>query len=115
METPDELLARLDRMGEERVRTLLGRDYFEAKALPLVRGWLERAEQARSGNGRTMSGSALVESLEKARRGAQKAWEAAEKADACARKAQRLALIAVSVGSASMLVAVLALFALALR
>jgi hypothetical protein len=115
METPDELLVRLDRMGEERVRTLLGRDYFEPKAVSLVRGWLERAEQVHSGNGRAMDGPALLESLEKARRGARQAWEAAEKADATARKAQRMALIATTVGSAAMLVAVLALFALALR
>jgi hypothetical protein len=115
METPDELLARLDRMGEERVRSLLGRKYFEPKAVSLVQGWLERLEQARSGNGGAVPGAALLEGLEQARRAARESRAAAERANESARKAQRLALIATTIGSVSMLVAVLALFALALR
>ena len=115
METPDELLARLDRMGEDRVRALLGRDHFEPRTQPLVRGWLERAEKSRSGNGRGEDGAALLKSLDETRRAARKAQEAADKADGSAKKAQRLALIAMTLGSAAMLIAVLALFALALR
>jgi hypothetical protein len=115
METPDELLARLDRMGEDRVRALLGREYFEGRAVPLVRGWLERVEKARSGNGDAVPGAALLEGLEKARRAVRETKEAADQANASARKAQRLALIATTIGSVAMLVAVLALFALALR
>jgi len=109
METPDEMLARLDRMGEERVRALLGKgDYFEPKTVSLVRGWIERKERKRESNGDRDALPNLQAALDKVRADAHRAAKAAE-------KAQRFAMIAIGVGAASALVAVLALFALAIR
>jgi hypothetical protein len=115
METPDELLARLDRMGEERVRALLCKKYFEPKALPLVEGWISRKEQERSGNGGRAPHQDLGVALEKARTLAGRASEAASRATESASKAQRLAIVAVAVGSSALLISILALFALAIR
>jgi hypothetical protein len=116
METPDEMLERLDRMGEDRVRALLGRgDHFEPKAVPLVRGWLERREKTRASNGDRQTLPNLYRSFERLRTTARQAVEAAEIAEDLATKGQRLALIAMVVGGASLLVSVLTLFALAIR
>jgi uncharacterized MAPEG superfamily protein len=115
METPDQLLARLDRMGEERVRALLCKKYFEAHTLPLVEGWISRKEQERSGNGGRAPQQDLGAALDKARTLAGRASEAAARATENANKAQRLAIVAVAVGAAALLISVLALFALAIR
>lgn len=115
METPDELLARLDRMGEERVRALLCKKYFEPRTLPLVEGWISRKEQERSGNGGRARQQDLGVALEKARTLAGKASEASKLAAENANKAQRLAIVAVAVGAAALLISILALFALAIR
>jgi hypothetical protein len=116
METPDEMLERLDRMGDDRVRALLGRgDHFEAKAVPMVRGWLERREKKRESNGDRETLPNLYRSFERLRTTARQAVEAADLAEELATKAQRMAQIAVVVGGASLLVSVLALFALAIR
>jgi hypothetical protein len=120
METPDQLLERLDRMGEDRVRGLLGREYFESKQVSLVQGWLSRKEQARVGNHAAKPD--FDEALGRARALARQASEAAASArESAARagenavKAQRVAMIAVAIGSAGLLVSVLTLFALAIR
>ena len=116
METPDEMLERLDRMGEDRVRALLGRgDHFEPKAVPLVRGWLERRDKKRETNGDRETLPNLYRSFERLRTSGRQAVEAAELAEELATKAQRMALIAAVIGGASLLVSVLALFALAIR
>ena len=116
METPDEMLERLDRMGDDRVRALLGRgDHFEAKTVPMIRGWLERRAKKRESNGDRETLPNLYRSFERLRTTARQAVEAAELAEELATKAQRLALIAAVVGGASLLVSVLALFALAIR
>jgi len=115
METPDELLARLDRMGEERVRALLCKKYFEPKALPLIEGWISRKEQERGGNGGREAQQDFGAAIEKARTLAGRASESAKRATENANKAQRLAIAAVAVGSAALLISVLALFALAIR
>ena len=122
MESPDQLLGRLDRMGEERVRALLGRKYFEPKTVPLVKGWLSKQEQERRGSGNRVDVLDVGEVLEQVREVARHASEAAVKAQECAtqagetaRRTQRFAVIAIAVGSAGLLVSVLALFALAIR
>ena len=114
METPDEMLARLDRMGEDRVRALLGQgEHFEPNTWPLVRGWLESKGKKRNGDRDSLPN--IYAAFENVRTVARQAAEAAEKADEKAMKAQLYATIAIAVGSASALVAVLALFALAIR
>jgi hypothetical protein len=117
METPNQLLERLDRLGEQRVRHLIARKHFEPKKVPLVEGWLERQEQARIAAMPDPDAEAkkAQEQAREAMAKARKASEAAAKADANAGKAQRLAIIATAVGSAAVLVSVLALFALAIN
>ena len=122
METPDQLLSRLDIMGEDRVRALVSREYFEPKAVTLVQGWLARKEQSRVKNETQAPQPDLEELLEKARALASQASRAAVKAQECAtqagetaKKAHRVAVIAIAVGSAGLLISILSLFALALR
>jgi uncharacterized MAPEG superfamily protein len=115
METPDELLARLDRMGEERVRALLCKKYFEPRTIPLVEGWVSRKEQERAGNGGRIPPRDFGAAIEKARTLAGRASEAAARATETASKSQRLAIVAVAAGSAALLISILALFAMAIR
>jgi hypothetical protein len=117
VETPEQLLARLERMGEERVRVLLGRRYFESRTLPLIQGWLSRKEQARA-----PAPHAAPSESEEALRRARQADEAATAARALAAQAvdganaaHRFALFGIVFGSAGLLVSILALLALALR
>jgi len=119
METPDQLLQRLDNMGEGRVRQLMANRYFKPKALPLVNGWLTQKDEERE---RLKPRPDAEEALEKTRKLAREAHESVKKAnevaaraDEKARKANRLAMTAIGVGSGALLVSVLALFALAIR
>ena len=116
METPDQLLARLDTMGEQRVCMLMEKNYFEPRAVALVQGWLTRKQEARQPE----PPNPVEEELEKARALARQAIEAAAKADQNAaraderaRRANRVALAAVAMGSSGLLVSVLILFVLA--
>lgn len=47
MQTPDEVLEDLERMGEAAVREKLAAGHFAARKTPLVEGWLQRKEQVR--------------------------------------------------------------------
>jgi hypothetical protein len=121
METPDQLLARLDTMGEARVRGLLAKEYFEPKTLSLVQGWLSQKERERTGAKRTPEED-RDEALRQARALAQEAnaaaaqaLELARKADELARRTGRLAMVALALASFSSLISILALFALAIR
>ena len=121
METPTQLLERLDTMGEERVRTLLARNYFEPKKLTLVEGWLTRIDQAQQAAAEPpepTAGELIDQARAQAREAAEsaaKARERAVEATVAAKKAQRTALIAMTVGSTGLLVSTLLLFAMALR
>jgi len=120
METPDQLLQRLDVMGEERVRALLGSKYFEPKKIQLVQGWLDKIDDARREDlPREPTAEELVETAriqaKEAAESAAKARERAAEAVVAARKAQRTALIAMTVGATGLLVSTLLLFAMALR
>lgn len=121
METPDQLLQRLGVMGEERVRALMAKKYFEPRQVPLVQGWLLQIDQAR-GNGKQAAAQDPEELIRKARAMAREAREAAsaarqraDEAQAMAKAAQRFSLIAVTVGSIGLLVSTLLLFAVAIR
>lgn len=122
METPDQLLQRLEAMGEERVRALLARRYFESRQTPLVQGWLAKLEQARSEAEEPPAVPDAAELLQRARdlaRQAEKAASAAQhrasEAATLARASQRLSLIAVTIGSIALLVSSLLLFVAANR
>ena len=121
METPDQLLQRLGVMGEERVRALLGKNYFAPKQVSLVQGWLLQIDEAR-GIGQKPPAYDPEEMVRKARALAREAREAAsearqraKQAQTTAKAAQRFALIAVTVGSIGLLVSTLLLFAIAVR
>ena len=45
LETPDQLLERLDSMGLDNAKNLLARKHFEPKAVGLVQGWVSRKEE----------------------------------------------------------------------
>ena len=113
METPNQLLERLEKMGEQRVRGLLANPHFDPKALPLIQNWLSGKQPERDG-GRPAK-QELDEALEKARALARQAGESAKKASEVARKANRMAFAALAAGSLGLLVSILALFVLALR
>jgi hypothetical protein len=117
VETPDQLLERLDRMGLERVKSLILRGHFEQKAMPLVKGWIQRKE-------RELYGSApepvdpnqnLHAAVEQAARQAQQARAGAKAAGEAASKAWRMALIAITVAAIGAVVSIMSLFALAIR
>jgi hypothetical protein len=121
MEAPDQLLARLDKMGEPRVRGLLAKDYFEPKTISLVQGWISRKERERTGPQRTPEqerDEALRQALalaQEASEAAARAHELARKADELTRRTHRLATVAVAAASVSSLVSILALLVLAIR
>ena len=48
METPDQVIEKLELMGEDEVRMRLAQGHFHSKKIPLVTGWLERREQNRA-------------------------------------------------------------------
>ena len=116
-ETPDQLLERLDRMGLDRVKSLQSKNHFEPRARSLVQGWVDRKEEelrpapAPTPEAAPQPDPMLVE----ARRAANKAILDAKAAREAATAARRLALIAAGLGGAGLVVAILALFATALR
>ena len=113
-ETPDQVLGRLDKMGLERVKALQARNHFEPKARGLVQGWINRREEALHPTPTPAAPEpdpVLLEALRTANKAAAKARGAQESAKA----ARRLALIAAGLGGAGLVVAILALFAAALR
>ena len=119
LETPDHLLQRLEKMGPDKVRALIGMRHFEGKTLPLVKGWLDRREKEESkAEVRDVladTDRALENTRKLARQSSSGATKLAARAERAARRAQRLATIALVVASISTLVAFLSLFALAIR
>ena len=113
VETPDQLQQRLEKMGESRVRALVGQGYFEPKKATFVQGWLDGKTRERS-NGKPGLEEILT-LVGRANEAAAKAQEEARQATESAKKTQRLTLAALAVGSLGLLVSILTLFALALR
>ena len=112
VETPDQMLERLELMGLERVKGLLAKNHFEPKTHGLVRGWVARKEEALN-----LSPPATPEidpAVQEAIRTARKALLATVKTREDLKKVQTQALIATVVAGAAMLVAALALFAFAI-
>jgi hypothetical protein len=128
METPDQLQERLERMGEPRVRGLVSAGHFEPKTVPFVKDWLTRkrdaardaGELARTQGQRDLDAVRAVadDAGLSARSAAESAKTAAESAGAvheAARTSQRMAYLAVVLAGAGLLIALLTLFALAMR
>ena len=112
LETPNQMLERLDRMGLERVRALLEQDHFDPKTIGLVTGWIKRKEEERNP---TPAAPPTEEVAREALKAARQAVSEARKARVVAAKAQRLSTIGLAVAGAATLVAILTLFATAIR
>jgi hypothetical protein len=128
METPDQLQDRLERMGEPRVRGLISSGHFEPKTVPFVKDWLTRkrdtardaGEIARTERQRDLDEVRAVadDAGQSARSAAESAKTAVASAGAvqeAARTSQRMAYLAVGLAGAGLLIALLTLFALAVR
>ena len=117
VETPDQMLERLDRMGLDRVRSLVGRGHFEQKTVPFVKGWIARKERELLGPPPepAEADQNLRMAVEQASRQAQLGEADAKAAKETALQAQRTALIAITIAAAGAVVSILSLFALAVR
>jgi len=112
LETPDQMLERLERMGVERVTTLLESNHFDPKTVGLVHGWIKGKEEAQNP---TPPAPKVDEIAEEALKTARQAIREARKLRAAALKTQRLATIAIAVAGAGIFVSILTLFASAIR
>jgi hypothetical protein len=117
VETPDQMLERLDRMGLDRVKSLIARGHFEQKTLPFVKGWIERKERELVGPPPepAETDQKLRMAVEQASRQAQQGEADAKAALEAAHQARRMALIAITVAAIGAFVSILSLFALAVR
>jgi hypothetical protein len=117
VETPDEMLERLDRMGLKRVKSLTALGHFEKKAAPLVKGWIERRERELLGPTPEPVDplQELRMAIEQASRQAQQAKAGVKAAQEAALKAQRTAFIAITIAAIGAVMSILSLFALAIR
>lgn len=113
METPEEMLSRLERMGEARVRGLIASGHFAPKAMGLVKGWLGEKEKASVPQPPAPAEPDLA--ARKAAAAVKKATDVAAAASRLAVRAHRLAIVAIVIGGAGLLAAILTLFAMALR
>ena len=114
LETPDQLIKRLEHMGLDHAKNLLARQHFERKAVGLVQGWIARKEEERNPTPPPEAAKpdpAVQEALKTARQAIREARRVRE----AAAKTQRLATIAIAVASAGIVVSILSLFAIAMR
>ena len=112
LETPDQMLERLERMGIERVKSLLATQHFDPKTIGLVNGWIQRKEEERNP---TPAAPKTDEIAQEALKTARQAIREARKMRAAAVKTERMATIALVVAGAGILVSILTLFAIAIR
>lgn len=112
LETPDQMLERLERLGLERVQSLLGTNHFDPKTMGLVQGWIKRKEEERNPTPKVRTAEEIAqEALQVARQ----ATKEARKLRAVALKTQRTAQIAIAVAGAGIAISFLTLFAFAIR
>jgi len=123
METPEDMLGRLERMGESRVRNLIVSGHFAPRTMGLVKGWLLQKEQAREAREEDVSPQPSIEDAvarfeqlaREAVEVAEEAAKAAELASHAALLAHRLAIGGIVAGGVGLLAAILAMFAMTLR
>ena len=113
LETPDEMLERLDRMGLDRVKSLLTTGHFERKTLGLVHGWVQRKEEEK--NPPAPPAPSAEELAQEALKTARLAVREARKMHAAAVKTRRTATIALALSGVGILLSILTLFAFAIR
>jgi len=111
LETPNQLLERLERMGLDHAKSLLAKNHFEPKTLGLVQGWISRKEEELNPTPPAELDPAVQEALKTARQAIREARRVRE----AAAKTQRLAVIAIAVAGAAIAISILALFATAIR
>jgi hypothetical protein len=104
-QTPDELIEELEVLGEERARAKLDAGEFPPVAEPLVRGWLERKEQARQHAEELRTEAEARAKVERQ----VETLESAQEAQRLAGRAQMMALAALIVAGFSVLLSVLVL------
>lgn len=125
METPAQLIDRLGRMGESRVRGLMAKNYFPAHARELVASWLDEQQEAReralagppvaaapSSDGDTAKAQALAR---RAVAEAKLAKDAAVEARTQAQKAQKWVATALALGTIGVVSSIGILFVLIFR
>ena len=112
LETPDQMLERLERMGLERVQTLVETNHFDAKTIGLVHGWVKRKIEEQNP---TRPAPKIDEIAQEALKTARQAIREERKTRAITLKTQRLATIAIAVAGAAVFISILTLFASAIR
>ena len=105
-ETPDQLIQKLELMGEEEVRSRLARGHFQSRKIPLVNGWLQRLDEKR--NETQLATQRLSDRAEERRQAQVRSLK-----DEVAR-VERQARLALIIAGVSGGLALLSLFALAL-
>ena len=101
METPDQVIEKLEIMGEDEVRQRLSQGHFHSKKIPLVTGWLQRKDQGRAEQQAVVARQkAKVE---------EKRHEQIKDAMELAQAAQKQAKLATGVAGGSVLLAVVAI------
>jgi len=125
VETPEQLIERLGRMGEERVRGLIAKNYFPTHARPLVSNWLDEQEETRRkvvemphAPTPRPADDAAVKAQALARRAvaeAKLAKDAAAAAREQAQKAQKIVLTALVLGAIGVVASLGILFVLIFR
>lgn len=113
VETPEQMTERLEVMGLERVKALMSKGHFEPKTQGLVRGWIARKEEALKPP-EPKKAPEIDPAVQEAIRAAKKAMAESRQARIELQKVQKQALVATVVAGAAALVAVFALFALAI-
>ncbi len=112
LETPDQMLKRLDRMGLERVKSLLETDHFEPKTIGLVQGWIKRRTEEQCPSPAAPKPEVVAQ---EALTAARQAIRETRKLRVAELKTRRMATIAIAVSGAAFLVSILTLFASAIR
>jgi hypothetical protein len=113
LETPDQMLERLDRMGLDRVKSLLATDHFEQKTIGLVHGWVKRKEEEK--NPPAPPAPSAEEIAQEAHKIARLAVRESKKLRAVVVKTHRMATLALALSGAGILISILGLLVAAIR
>ncbi len=118
METPDQLLERLEQIGLGRAKSLLVMNHYEGKARNLVKGWIARKEEELKAPpaptppvAAPPPAAAVQETIRMSRRAIREAQATRE----VMAQMRRLNTIAIATATAAIVVSILSLFAVALR
>ena len=116
LETPAEMQARLERMGEVRVRSLLDSGYFDPRTMGLVKGWLDEKDRRRGVGPEAQTEQwdkeleGLTARLRKAEAAVKRSAEDAAAANRGLERATRMTRVSLILGSLAVVVSIVALF-----